>query len=102
MAQALMAVQYGQQQKHKLSLEPMVAGGSAAEANVIMSVADGMIVEDHLGKGVDHSQMVVEYIHQVDGSHYEPKVVKHFSPKFFYLASIIIFIRFALCSMSRS
>ncbi|XP_059479936.1 zinc finger protein 567-like [Neocloeon triangulifer] len=76
-AQTLMAVQFGQQPKHKMTLEPLVPTTSA-EANVIMSVADSMIVDataDHLGK-VDHTQMVVEYIHQVDGSQYEPKGVR--------------------------
>jgi hypothetical protein len=71
LAQTLMAVQYGQ--KHKLGLEPLVGSNPGPEGNVIMSVADSMIVDEHLAK----EQMVVEYIHQVaaDGSHYEPKVV---------------------------
>ncbi|XP_065344099.1 zinc finger protein 431-like [Cloeon dipterum] len=73
-AQMLMQVQYGQQPKHKLNLEPLVAA-SSAEANVIMNVADTLIVDEHLGK-VEHSHMVVDYMQPVDGSHYEPKGVR--------------------------
>lgn len=72
-AQTLMAVQYGQ--KHKMGLEPLVGSGPGPESNVIMSVGNSMIVDEHLVK----DQMVVEYIQQVaaaaDGSHYQPKVV---------------------------
>jgi hypothetical protein len=82
-AQTLMAVQYGQ--KHKIGLEPLVGSSPGPEGNVIMSVADSMIVDEHLAK----EQMVVEYIHQVtaaaDGSHYEPKVVCFVNAAILYL-----------------
>lgn len=85
LAAALMAVQYAQTQKQQLNkalLEPgSIVCTSAAEANVIMSVSDsmqGLIATNQLGKVVTDpnqgsmSDMVVEYIQQVEGTAHDP------------------------------
>ncbi|KAF4523269.1 hypothetical protein B566_EDAN006892 [Ephemera danica] len=81
LAAALMAVQYSQQQKQQhlaKLLEPgSIVCTSTSEANVIMSVSDsmqGLIASNQLGKVVSDpsqgsmSDMVVEYIQQVEGA----------------------------------